>query len=1188
MNKITVGFFLAKSKTTIKGLLVLFALLFMNAQLSWGQTAVSYTALTTISCPATPVATISAAPSGLTFSQISRGSGVTCGTAGGAISGSSFNGTLATNISASKWYTFSITSDASTAFILNSLSIVSRVSSATGSPNVSVQYSIGGSSPTTVIGSYTPTSSAATYNITPGSTISVGASQVLNIYIIPNSLTAAGTTCRVENNTSATVTTYAIGGGPEINIKGNAVSIVDGATPASTTNGTDFGTVATSTNVTKTYTIENTGSADLVLTAPYVQKSLATTVFSITQPALTTIPAGGSTTFSVDFNSASAGTFDEGIEVLSNDTDEGTYNFAIKAIAEVPVPNIVVKGNSTIILVGDATPSTTDSTDFGSTASNTNVVKTYTIENTGTGSLTVNGILMSNSPTSKYSIGGISFPATIAAIGSTTFTVTFNSAVAGTFTDTVLIDNNDPTDSTYDFAVTAKAAVLNFGVGDISITALANDTTDGISFVNWVPIPVDAELIFTDNAWDGSALLTTENSMVWKNNTGSIIPVGTVIYINAVTPSTDLGYVTGALSGLSASGENLFIYEGSAVSPNFIYGLSNFPWITTGVVTTNNSYLPTVLNVTNGNIVTGNLDNVEYSGALAPKDEKSSFSAYKTLVNDPANWTKNDLYFALNSIDFELAAVWEAAAWTDGLTPTASLKTVIKDSYGTIANGAFAAKKLTVTSLGSLTINSATNVTVQNEVINSGSLIVENNANLIQVNAVSNSGAITVNRNSNPLFRSDYTLWSSPVSDGTQTLAGFSSLTSQSPISRFYVYDNTQGATGLYSSVSPTTPFATGTGYLIRMPNEDPSNLGTSSPYYLGTSTLTYNAVFTGVPNNGDVTLTVTSGTYNAVGNPYPSTINADLFLSDNSITSGTDALYFWRKSNNSTTSSYATYTTAGGTANLGDPLSITPDATIQVGQGFIAKSTSATLKFTNSMRTANNGNKILRTKLIERNRIWLNLSSETTPISQMMVAYMTGATQGIDPTIDGSYINDSKTALNSLISNEEYVIQGRSLPFDGADVVPLAFKTAAAGKFTIAIDHTDGLFATGQDIYLVDSAIGSETDLKAGSYTFSAAAGVDNARFSLKYQKTLKVDAQVFNDNSVTVYRNNGTLYVNSGAIAIANIKVFDIQGRLITELKGVKLNAATISNLKATNQVLIVQVTSDDNTVVNKKIVN
>uniref|UniRef100_UPI0037BE2121 T9SS sorting signal type C domain-containing protein n=1 Tax=Flavobacterium sp. TaxID=239 RepID=UPI0037BE2121 len=128
----------------------------------------------------------------------------------------------------------------------------------------------------------------------------------------------------------------------------------------------------------------------------------------------------------------------------------------------------------------------------------------------------------------------------------------------------------------------------------------------------------------------------------------------------------------------------------------------------------------------------------------------------------------------------------------------------------------------------------------------------------------------------------------------------------------------------------------------------------------------------------------------------------------------------------------------------------------------------------------------------------------------------------------------------------------------------------------------------TGQDVYLKDNNTGAETDLKAEAYTFTTAAGVDNTRFSLKYQKTLKVDAPAFNENSVRVYKNNGTLYVNSGKIAINSIQVYDIQGRLIAEQKNVKATTTVINNLKATHQVLIVKITSEDNSLVTKKVVN
>ncbi len=83
-------------------------------------------------------------------------------------------------------------------------------------------------------------------------------------------------------------------------------------------------------------------------------------------------------------------------------------------------------------------------------------------------------------------------------------------------------------------------------------------------------------------------------------------------------------------------------------------------------------------------------------------------------------------------------------------------------------------------------------------------------------------------------------------------------------------------------------------------------------------------------------------------------------------------------------------------------------------------------------------------------------------------------------------------------------------------------------------------------------------------------------------------MDAPALNENSVRVYKNNGSLTVNSGNVAMSNIKVFDIQGRLIAEQKNVKATTAVFNNLKATHQVLIVKIAGEDNNVVTKKVVN
>lgn len=522
---------------------------------------------------------------------------------------------------------------------------------------------------------------------------------------------------------------------------------------------------------------------------------------------------------------------------------------------------------------------------------------------------------------------------------------------------------------------------------------------------------------------------------------------------------------------------------------------------------------------------------------------------------------------------------WNGSSW-DIVAPTANTTdAIITGNYNAAAN--IVAKTLTVSNNAAVTIPSGSNVTVVNDfTINPGSsFTLESNANLKQTNGP-NTGNITVKRNSNALSRLDYSAWSSPVTNANQYLTTFSPNTDTS---RFYTYDNTTNAYASISSPS-TTSFAKGAGYLIRMPNT-----AVDAP-----ATETFSGQFTGVPNVGNTTVSLAyvdaAHPYNLVGNPYPSTIDANLFLTANSVTNtyigGT--LYFWRKTNGASGTAYASYTTAGGVASGSS--TIVPNGTIQVGQGFfVAATAAATIPgfFTNAMRTLDNTNQILKTKqTAEKSRVWLNLSNTNGAINQMLVAYIADATLSQD-IYDGKYINDSATALTSNIEGGEYVIQGRPI-FDATDVVPLNFKAATAGSYTIAKDNVDGVFATGQDIYLVDTATGTEINLQTDAYTFTAPAGTSNGRFSLKYQKTLGANDSTFNENNVTVYKNNGILTVSSSANTISNIKIYDIQGRLLTEQKNVNANLLTIKNWNATHQVLVVKVTAADNSVVTKKVIN
>ncbi|OIO89861.1 MAG: hypothetical protein AUJ92_20345 [Armatimonadetes bacterium CG2_30_59_28] len=123
-------------------------------------------------------------------------------------------------------------------------------------------------------------------------------------------------------------------GVPEIDVLGNAVSIADGDTTPATDDHTDFGAADISTGtVERTFTIRNTGSADLNLTGdPKVAISGDHAAdFSVTeQPSSPVTNGGGTTTFKVKFDPSASGARTATISIANNDADENPYNFAIQ------------------------------------------------------------------------------------------------------------------------------------------------------------------------------------------------------------------------------------------------------------------------------------------------------------------------------------------------------------------------------------------------------------------------------------------------------------------------------------------------------------------------------------------------------------------------------------------------------------------------------------------------------------------------------------------------------------------------------------------------------------------------------------------------------------------------------------------------------------------------------------------
>jgi hypothetical protein len=511
---------------------------------------------------------------------------------------------------------------------------------------------------------------------------------------------------------------------------------------------------------------------------------------------------------------------------------------------------------------------------------------------------------------------------------------------------------------------------------------------------------------------------------------------------------------------------------------------------------------------------------------------------------------------------------WNGTQWSHGL-PSATKAVIIAGNYTATTN--LDACSLVVNNNAAVVIPAGFNVHLSGalSVATGSTFTLNSNANLLQDDASAvNTGNIIVRRATNPLIRLDYVMWSSPVA--AQNLLSFSPQTSVNPTIRFYTYNT---SANFFNQVTDfaTHPMVLGKGYLIRLPFNHP------------TAPATWTGSFTGVPNNGTQNITmanVAAGQrYNFVGNPYPSTLSMTDFYNDNS-NAVEPTVYFWRKTNGTQNPTYCTYNLSTDTfTDNGQPFTEDPNGVIQVGQGFIveAKDAATTLTFNNGQRIANNANQTFRTatasQSIERHRVWLNLTGTAGEFSQMMVGYFTDGTLGLDGT-DSKYFNDGTTELTSPVNGVACIMNGRPVPFDAADVVPLTYKVATAGTFSVAIDRKDGLFdSTTQPIYVHDLATGAYHNLNDGPYTFTTAVGTFNNRLELVYQNALSTENPTLNPNSFTVVKNPTQVQV-SATESIATVRVYDLRGRLIVQQSGV--NATQVSLPVEGDQVLLVQVTT------------
>jgi len=529
---------------------------------------------------------------------------------------------------------------------------------------------------------------------------------------------------------------------------------------------------------------------------------------------------------------------------------------------------------------------------------------------------------------------------------------------------------------------------------------------------------------------------------------------------------------------------------------------------------------------------------------------------------------------------------WKDAYWTNG-TPSENVRVKVISDLELFAN--LKMKSLEVENSATVTVKDGSSLYVKEGITNRGTsanFIIEKNANLIQESDLAiNVGDFTVMQNSSPMILNDATLWSSPVNG--QNLRNFSN---QTLLKRFYKYNE---STNKFASLFVNDPlypndnlvneatynFETGLGYHIRVGTNHQANAASE-----------FEGKFIGNLNNGRYPVQVTQDNfgYNLIGNPYPSTIDANQFLISNH---NVNSIYFWTQEAPLTTNGYAnnnysSYTILGGVKAASG--GVTPTNMISKGQGFFVKvNYSSDVIFSNALRIPSQ-NVVMHRNQDQSNakKLWLDLFEEQTPKNQILIGYTDFSTNEFDHQIDGEMFKMyDGSKLYSFIENssENYIIQGRAIQTLNEDVIKLGFEAKNDGNYKIKANQFENF--EHQNVYLVDHINHKTINLANSDYSFYSKTGTYNHQFSIVFNEGLLDNInQELSTNKLIISNSNNGLKITSTK-EMKSYEIYDVIGRLLKQKK-IDGNEHWITDVQPAKQLLIIKVQTIDNENISNKV--
>jgi hypothetical protein len=452
----------------------------------------------------------------------------------------------------------------------------------------------------------------------------------------------------------------------------------------------------------------------------------------------------------------------------------------------------------------------------------------------------------------------------------------------------------------------------------------------------------------------------------------------------------------------------------------------------------------------------------------------------------------------------------------------------------------------------------------------------------------------------------NYNYWSSPVG-AISTTSNNNSYTVDSVMKDGTDPNNIQNFTWTTGyDGAPTTPITLSNYWIFKFQNVSPiyanwakvsqtGNLFAGQGYTLkgnGALSATQNYTFIGKPNSGVISSPIAANNSNLSGNPYPSALDANVFINDN-LSSTTGSLYFWEHYTTNSShvlvkyqGGYATRNLVGGTppispagiSGLGSSSRI-PNRYIPVGQGFFinGNATGGTINFNNSQRLFIKEDDAVNSNVLFRNNVNTSVvvqkefdnKQDTIPqdnkftkirfsyISpdnnkrELLIGFMNErATSDIDPGYDAVQFDTQPSDLYFINNNTKLVIQGDTY-FDFKSSFPLGVKTAIGGKAKFVLNQSEN-FDTNSSIYIYDNVTNLYHDIKERDFEIDLLAGTFDERFSLRFNLSSTLSANNLNEDvcktiDYKVYLKNNIITTNY-VEEISLCYIYDMMGRKVS----------------------------------------